>query len=81
MEDLTKLREVKILTILGMKDRGIDESVKCPFHRDGTPSLRIYKNNSYHCFGCAVNGQNAIDFLMESGEDFTKVINELKEFI
>lgn len=81
MEDLTKLREVKILTILGMKDYGRDVSIQCPFHHDNTPSMRIYANNSYNCFGCEANGQNAIDFLLESGEDFTKVIGELKEFI
>jgi len=79
--DLTKLREIKILTILGMKDTGRDVSIQCPFHRDRTPSMRIYKDNSYYCFGCDVGGQNCIDFMLESGEDFTKVINELKQFI
>lgn len=35
----------------------------CQFHFEKTPSLFIYKNNSYHCFGCGAHG-NAIDFVM-----------------
>lgn len=81
MQDLSKLREIKILTILGMKDYGRDVSIQCPFHMDGTPSMRIYTNNSYHCFGCDAGGQNCIDFMLESGEEFTKVIKELEQFI
>lgn len=34
--------------------------VRCPFHDDRTPSLKIYAN-SYHCFGCGAHG-DAIDF-------------------
>ena len=27
----------------------------CPFHKENTPSMVIYKE-SYHCFGCGANG-------------------------
>ena len=27
----------------------------CPFHREKTPSMKIYKD-SFHCFGCGENG-------------------------
>lgn len=27
----------------------------CPFHREKTPSMKIYKD-SYHCFGCGASG-------------------------
>lgn len=37
----------------------------CPFHNEKTPSFVIYKDNSWHCFGCQANGQNAIDFVMK----------------
>ena len=29
--------------------------VVCPFHKEKTPSMKIYKN-SFHCFGCGENG-------------------------
>jgi DNA primase len=36
---------------------------RCPFHRDGRPSLVVYPtNNSYFCFGCGAGG-DVIDFV------------------
>lgn len=37
----------------------------CPFHREHTPSLKIYKGNrGFHCFGCGCGG-DVISFTME----------------
>jgi len=36
----------------------------CPFHEENTPSLHIYPNNQYHCFGCGAHG-DSIKFVME----------------
>jgi DNA polymerase I-like protein with 3'-5' exonuclease and polymerase domains len=33
----------------------------CPFHTDRTPSLQLYSDGHYHCFGCGAHG--AIDEL------------------
>jgi DNA polymerase I-like protein with 3'-5' exonuclease and polymerase domains len=33
----------------------------CPFHADRTPSLQLYTDGHYHCFGCGAHG--AIDEL------------------
>ncbi|WP_409371810.1 CHC2 zinc finger domain-containing protein [Saccharicrinis fermentans] len=31
--------------------------LKCPFHADDKPSLKVYPNtNTFNCFGCAANG-------------------------
>jgi len=36
---------------------------RCPFHRDGRPSLVVYpRNQSYFCFGCDAGG-DVIDFV------------------
>jgi DNA primase len=36
---------------------------RCPFHRDGRPSLVVYpRNHSYFCFGCGAGG-DVIDFV------------------
>lgn len=35
----------------------------CPFHTgDRTPSLKLYDNNSWYCFGCGAHG-DVIDFV------------------
>src|SRR6056297_2185991 len=39
--------------------------LKCPFHEDGTASMKIYpETNTYNCFGCHRNG-DAIEFCAE----------------
>ena len=30
--------------------------IRCPFHNEKTPSLKIYPNNTWHCFGCGMGG-------------------------
>jgi len=39
--------------------------LKCPFHHEKTPSLKIYEGDGgWHCFGCGANG-SVIDFAMK----------------
>lgn len=38
--------------------------VCCPFHNEKTPSLKLYPNGTWHCFGCN-RGGSSIDFVME----------------
>lgn len=33
----------------------------CPLHRDANPSLRLYEDGHYHCFGCGAHGGDVID--------------------
>lgn len=83
-EDLEPLRHIRIHHILGLEDNGKRQQIKCPFHKRGqerTPSFALYPDNSYNCFGCDANGQNAIDFLLETGESFGDVIKELRKYI
>lgn len=76
-----ELREVKIHKVLGIRDSGQRVNVRCPFHSDRTPSLSIYPDGSYHCFGCGQHGRNSIDFLLELSGDIKEVINELEKYI
>ncbi len=40
-------------------------NIKCPFHEDKSPSLKIYPdNNRFVCFGCGARG-SPIDFVMK----------------
>ena len=46
----------------------------CPFHHEKTPSLKLYKNGDWHCFGCHLGG-SVIDWVMLSeGCSFAKTI-------
>jgi len=36
----------------------------CPFHKEKSPSFRVYPDQHYYCFGCQVHG-DVLDFLRE----------------
>lgn len=36
---------------------------RCPFHNEKTASFRVYKDGTYHCFGCGAHG-DVITFVM-----------------
>ena len=53
--------------------------VCCPFHQEKTPSLKLYSNGGWHCFGCNQGG-SVVDFVMKlfdlSPLDAVKRLNE-----
>lgn len=79
--DFSRLREIKIHDLLGLKDTGRRVSFRCPFHQDRTPSFSLYPDNSYHCFACGVHGSGAIDFLLETGVEMKEVVEELERYL
>ena len=85
--ELELCRQVPLLTLLNVADRGRRVMVKCPFHADRTASLAIYPNNGFHCFGCGAHGKNAVDFVMRlsnktsEAEQFKEALQELKQYI
>lgn len=80
-KDIEKAREVSLEAILPGK-LPHHRKIICPFHNERTPSFHIYPDNSYYCFGCGVNGQNAIDFCMEfENTSFEVAVKFLKKFI
>lgn len=50
------------------REYGIDINqhgfARCPFHSEKTGSFRVYKDGSYHCFGCQAHGGGPIDLVM-----------------
>jgi hypothetical protein len=52
----------------------------CPFHEESTGSFMVYlEKNSFHCFGCARNG-NAITFLMyHQKKSFMEIMEMFKD--
>jgi DNA primase len=82
-EELQKIRDVSIYTILGLSTNGRRISMRCPFpnHRDSSPSFALYPENSYNCFGCGKSGSNCIDFVIHLGYSFSEAIEELKKYV
>ena len=83
-EALQVCREVSIEDInpYQMKPGGRNRLLsQCPFHDDKTPSGWVFEGNSFHCFGCQANGQNAIDFIMKLNNlSFLEAVNYLKKY-
>ncbi|MGI8412374.1 MAG: CHC2 zinc finger domain-containing protein [Solirubrobacteraceae bacterium] len=44
-----------VLMLAGLKVSRTGK-VACPFHEDATPSLQLYEDGSWYCYGCAVGG-------------------------
>ena len=56
----------KYFDVKSIKTNGKGETiVTCPFHDDKRPSMYLYPNNTFHCFGCGENG-TAIDLVMKA---------------
>jgi DNA primase len=52
-------------------------NVLCPFHREKTPSCRIWPNRGYHCHGCLVSGLiDEDEFLLQEFEKRRIIILE-----
>lgn len=91
-QDLTKYRNISIHQILGLRHRR-RASITCQFpgHNDSTPSLCIYPDNSYYCFGCGISGQNALDFALHVNgavdlkrvkpDEFRKALTDLEDYL
>ena len=51
--------------------------MRCPFHAEKTPSMRIYQDG-YHCFGCGAHG-DAVDYVAQvmglTARDALEMIN------
>jgi DNA primase len=63
---------------LDLRKAGTSFSGRCPFHADGTPSLRVYPDSKrFKCFGCGARG-DVFEFLRRfEGKDFRTVVLEL----
>ncbi len=81
-EELNRLRDVSIHSVLGFTNDGRRVDILCPFHSERTPSCYIYADNSYYCFGCGENGQNALDFIMAVEKvDFIRACEILIKYV
>jgi DNA primase len=75
-DEIEKIRQIPITRILGIHSNNRRFSIRCPFHNDKSPSLVIYPDNSFYCFGCTKHGNNCIDFVMGLGCNFREAVDE-----
>ncbi len=70
-------------TILAAKEYPMENLIQlnksnfalCPFHKEKTPSFKVFKDNHWKCFGCQASG-DTIDFIQKKNDfDFNKAIN------
>lgn len=54
--------EETVSKVLPLRRSGSNKVAVCPFHPDKNPSLVLFKNQTYHCFGCSAHG-DVIDFI------------------
>ena len=54
--------EAIVARALKVEKAGGNKVVVCPFHPDKNPSMVLFKDQTYHCFGCAAHG-DVIDFI------------------
>lgn len=80
-QELEYIRNIRIVTILGLKDDGRRKMIRCPFHKERTPSFAIFPDNGYKCFSCGKYGNGAIDFVMDLGFSFQQAVDELKTYL
>lgn len=79
-EEIARLREIKIVNILNLRDDGRKKFIRCPIHNEKTASFVVFPDNGFKCFGCGVHGQGAIDFTMLLMDcDFKTACEELKK--
>lgn len=53
----------------------------CPFHEERTPSFVVFKENSYHCFGCGAHGGDAINYVQAIDQrSFKEAVEYLLHF-
>lgn len=54
--------EAEVSKMLPLKRAGANKVACCPFHADQSPSFVVFKDQTYHCFGCGAHG-DVIDFI------------------
>lgn len=65
---------------VALKETGNHFSGLCPFHREKSPSFKVFpETQHFHCFGCGEGG-SVFDFLMKvDGIPFAEAVEELAE--
>lgn len=76
--DIQAAKEVSCHAIL--RNAGIEVKktfAVCQFHNERTPSMKIYENNTFYCFGCGAAGDSISLYRGVYGVDFKQAVRAL----
>ena len=63
LQDIQAAKDVPLETLIQINAGGF---ASCLFHKDKTPSLKVYKQtNRWHCFSCG-EGSDTIDLIIKT---------------
>lgn len=74
IKDLYSMKD--ILERYGLPQPNRSGFICCPFHKEKTASMKIYKKD-FHCFGCGANGDIFTFVQMMDGISFKEAFAEL----
>ncbi len=76
-EEIRELYSMKdILERYGLPQPNRTGFICCPFHKEKTASMKIYKKD-FHCFGCGANGDIFTFVMLMDGLSFKEAFKEL----
>lgn len=74
--DLDRAKQYPLTNLVKVNHAGF---AKCIFHNEKTASMKIYKDNRFHCFSCNADG-DVIDFIQKrDGVDFKTAVTILNQ--
>ena len=74
IKDLYSMKD--ILERYGLPQPNRAGFICCPFHKEKTASMKIYKKD-FHCFGCGENGDIFTFVMLMDGLTFKEAFKEL----
>ena len=74
IKDLYSMKD--ILERYGLPQPNRAGFICCPFHKEKTASMKIYKKD-FHCFGCGANGDIFTFVMLMDGLTFKEAFKEL----
>jgi DNA primase len=73
---------LRLADLAGVEVTGRYKKIRCPFHQDDTPSMVVYGDGTFHCYGCQARG-DALDWLgyQQYGLQYQRRGDQLKHVI
>lgn len=74
-----ELRKIPLHVIIGNPHITRKIKIRCPFHKERTPSCVLFPTGGFKCFGCPAHG-DSISFVMKLGATFHEACQELENY-
>ena len=74
-EKLARAKEFPISSLIKIEHNG---TAKCPLHKERTGSFKLYKNNTFYCFGCQAGGDSIYLYQKLNDCSFKEAVEKLQ---